>query len=90
VLGEEGSIDRMLTVWEDRQWVTQLLNGLPPAQREAMALIVDEYSPTEIAQLLGASPEAVRQRLYVARQRLENEINHARSNEYPTQPEGGM
>jgi RNA polymerase sigma factor (sigma-70 family) len=57
-------------IWEDRQWVLQLLARLPPAQREVMALVVDGFTAREMAVLLGKSPGAVRQNLMVARQRL--------------------
>ncbi len=87
---DDGSIDPGLSVWEDAEWVRQLLESLPPAQREAMALVVDEYKPAEIAELLGAKPDAVRRRLHVARNRLEKLVNDARSSEDPTEPQGGM
>jgi len=69
VMQETAGIDA-LSVWEDRQWVTQLLQALPLAQREVMACIVDGFKPTEIAILLGKTPEAVRQNLHAARERL--------------------
>jgi RNA polymerase sigma factor (sigma-70 family) len=59
-----------LTVWEDRQWVTQFLQSLPPAQREVIALLVDDFSATEIAALLGKTEDAIRQNLYATRRRL--------------------
>lgn len=59
-----------LTLWEDREWVTQFLRSLPPAQREVIALLVDEFSPGEIAALLGKTEDAVRQNLYATRRRL--------------------
>lgn len=61
---------RGLTLWEDREWVTQFLRSLPPAQREVIALLVDEFSPPEIATLLGKTEDAVRQNLYATRRRL--------------------
>jgi RNA polymerase sigma factor (sigma-70 family) len=69
VMQETAGIDA-LSVWEDRQWVTQLLQALPLAQREVMACIVDGFKPAEIAILLGKTPEAVRQNLHAARERL--------------------
>jgi RNA polymerase sigma factor (sigma-70 family) len=66
----EGREDTGLTIWEDTQWVTQLLRSLPPAQREVMALVVDEFPPGEIATLLGRNPPAIRQNLAAARRRL--------------------
>jgi RNA polymerase sigma factor (sigma-70 family) len=71
---DDGRIDPRLTVWEDKQWVKQLLDSLPPAQREAMALVVDLYTPTEIAHVLGARPDAIRKRLQVARKQLVEQL----------------
>ncbi len=48
----------------------ELLEQLPPAQREVMACIVDDLRPAEIAELLGKNPAAVRQNLSAARRRL--------------------
>lgn len=62
--------DADLTIWEDREWVDQLLSRLPPAQREVMDLTIKEFDPAEIAKLLGKNPAAVRQNLCAARQRL--------------------
>lgn len=63
-----GRTDTNLTNWEEWQWVTQiLLSTLTAEQRSVMALIMDGYSPTEIATRIGTSPEAVRQRLSAAR-----------------------
>jgi RNA polymerase sigma factor (sigma-70 family) len=66
----EKSEDAGLTVWEDRQWVRQVLDSLPDAQREVMALIFDGFAPSEVAALLDKTPGAVRQNLCAARQRL--------------------
>jgi RNA polymerase sigma-70 factor (ECF subfamily) len=66
--------DQNLTAWEDKQWVCQLLNSLPPKQRDVMALVVDGFEPSEIAALLGRSPEAVRQNLREARTRLKQTL----------------
>lgn len=62
--------DPGLTVWEKQQWVMQFLEPLPPAQREVLAYMVDEFTPKEIAQLLGKSEAAVRQNLCTARKTL--------------------
>jgi RNA polymerase sigma factor (sigma-70 family) len=59
---------------EDSEQVGQVrayLAGLPPAQREVMALTIDDYSPIEIAHMLGKKPETVRANLREARRRLE-------------------
>lgn len=66
----DGVQDSALTIWEDRQWVTQVLNSLPDAQREVMCFIVDGFAPSEVAVLLGKSGDAVRQNLRAARIRL--------------------
>ncbi|MFI7077158.1 RNA polymerase sigma factor [Micromonospora sp. NPDC049903] len=62
--------DSGMTLWEDREWVMQLLRSLPPGQRDVMAFIVDGFTPTEIAAVLGRSPAAIRQSLRDARLRL--------------------
>jgi DNA-directed RNA polymerase specialized sigma24 family protein len=62
--------DTGLTIWEDKQWVTQVLASLSPAQREVMAFIVDDFTPGEVAALLGKTPAAVRQNMCAARHRL--------------------
>lgn len=67
--------DSRLTLWEDTQWVGQLLGSLPSAQRDVMALIVDEFGPAEAARLLGKNPAAVRQSLCAARRRLRLTLN---------------
>jgi RNA polymerase sigma-70 factor (ECF subfamily) len=61
-------------MWEDAEWVSQLLNLLPPAQREAMACIVDGWQPTEVAALLGKTASTIRQNLKLARDRLRQEL----------------
>ncbi|MBM0233184.1 sigma-70 family RNA polymerase sigma factor [Micromonospora sp. STR1_7] len=66
----ESREDPGMTVWEDREWVLQMLNSLSPGQRDVMAYIVDGFTPTEIATLLGRSPDAIRQSLKEARARL--------------------
>lgn len=62
--------DLALTAWEDQEWVMQLLDSLPEAQREVLACMIDELTRQEIAQLLGKSEAAVRQNLCAARARL--------------------
>lgn len=75
---DESREDARLTVWEDREWVVQLLGSLPSAQREVMALVVDELTPTEIATVLGRDPATIRKRLQAARQRLRSELPRGR------------
>jgi RNA polymerase sigma-70 factor (ECF subfamily) len=66
----ESSDDHELNVWEDEQWVAQLLAQLPPTQREVMKCLVDGLTSVEIAELLGKTPEAIRQNARLARRKL--------------------
>jgi RNA polymerase sigma factor (sigma-70 family) len=66
----EHYLDPGLLVWEQHEWVKQLLESLPPAQREVVAYMVDTFSQQEIALLLGKTEAAVRQNLRAARRRL--------------------
>jgi RNA polymerase sigma factor (sigma-70 family) len=66
----EHDLDPGLKVWEQQEWVMQLLESLPPAQREVLACMVDTFTRQEIAQLLGKTEAAVRQSLYAARKSL--------------------
>ena len=68
--GERPNYTTGQSIWEQRTWVLELLEQLPPAQSEVMACIVDDLRPAEIAELLGKSPAAVRQNLSAARRRL--------------------
>jgi RNA polymerase sigma-70 factor (ECF subfamily) len=72
---QEGVEDAQLTLWEDDDWLDQqlrvLLDSLPPAQREVMQWAILELSSSEIATVLGKTPEAVRRNLSDARRRLE-------------------
>jgi RNA polymerase sigma factor (sigma-70 family) len=72
---QEGAEDPGLTVWEDSQWVDQVLGRLPRAQREVMECIVRDIDPGEIAAVLGKTKEAVRRNLCDARARLRRELN---------------
>jgi RNA polymerase sigma factor (sigma-70 family) len=54
----------------EEQAVLEALAGLPHRQREAMAWHFDGFTPTEIAEMLGTSPAAVRQSLARARRNL--------------------
>ena len=71
---QEGAEDERLTVRENKEWVTQTLECLPPAQREVMECITRGIERDEIPQVLGKSPEAVRQNLCYARKRLRAEL----------------
>lgn len=59
-----------LTVWEDKQWVEQLVSSLPRAQREATEAILEGLTIEEIAEELGRTPEAIRKSLERAKHRL--------------------
>lgn len=63
--------DNGLNVWEDRQWVDQILATLPDAQREAMARWIDGLTPAEIGTDLGKKPATIRKLLQLARDRLQ-------------------
>ncbi|XVV10847.1 RNA polymerase sigma factor [Actinoplanes sp. CA-131856] len=63
--------DTSLTSWEEWQWIKQLLlDLLTPDQCIVMELLLNGFTPAEIAERIGASPGAVRQRLAVARRPL--------------------
>jgi RNA polymerase sigma factor (sigma-70 family) len=70
----ERELDPGLTVWEEQEWVMQLLASLPPAQREVLACMVDMFPRKEIAQLLGKTDAAVRQNLCAARKSLVSDL----------------
>jgi RNA polymerase sigma factor (sigma-70 family) len=63
-------VDDGPNVWEEWQWVKQMLSTLPPAQREVVELILADLDASEIADLLGKTPAAIRQNLAHARRRL--------------------
>jgi DNA-directed RNA polymerase specialized sigma24 family protein len=63
--------DPGLAELEYRQWVMSLLDSLPKAQREAVALcLIAGFSPAEAAELLGKTGAALRQALHVGREAL--------------------
>ena len=59
-----------LTVLEERQFVSNILECLPPAQRQVMHLITEGYTSAEIAEILGKKPNNVRQIAYQVKKRL--------------------
>jgi RNA polymerase sigma-70 factor (ECF subfamily) len=61
--------------------VIAFLHRLPPAQREIMAFKVDDFTPTEIAELVGKSPQTVRSNLRAARRALAAMIRAVPGNE---------
>lgn len=69
-LTQESVEDHELNVWEDDQWVAQLLQRLPPTQREVMRCVLAGLDTGEIAELLGKTPHAIRKNLQLARERL--------------------
>jgi DNA-directed RNA polymerase specialized sigma24 family protein len=71
----EAHADPGLMEVEYRQWVMTLLDSLPHAQREAVALcLVDELSPAEAGELLGKTGAALRQALHAGREALRRRI----------------
>jgi RNA polymerase sigma factor (sigma-70 family) len=69
-LTSESHIDEGLNVWADWEWVAQMLSTLPSAQRTVIELTIAELKAGEIADLLGKTPDAIRQNLAHARKRL--------------------
>jgi RNA polymerase sigma-70 factor (ECF subfamily) len=59
-----------VVAWEQRHDVLQVLDALPPRQRQVLAWAVDGYTPAEIADELKMSPDAVRASLRKARRAL--------------------
>jgi RNA polymerase sigma-70 factor (ECF subfamily) len=63
---------------EQRHTVLALLDQLPPRQRQVMAWTYDGATPTEIAEALQITPEAVRSNLYKARTALRSLTGESR------------
>ncbi|GLZ01463.1 sigma-70 family RNA polymerase sigma factor [Actinoplanes sp. NBRC 103695] len=59
--------DPALTELELEEWFTQVLDKLPPARREALRLSAQGLTPSEIADVVGKTPEAVRTALKLGR-----------------------
>lgn len=57
--------------------VRTLLDGLPAAEREVVALVVDGFTVSEIAAMLGRRPGAVSMRLNRARHRLRRALERS-------------
>ena len=53
-----------------KEMVLEALQSLPSKQRDVMALLVDGYTPSEIASIIGLTAEAVRQNIKRGRQSL--------------------
>jgi RNA polymerase sigma-70 factor (ECF subfamily) len=75
------------SVWEDREWIRQLLMTLPRRQREVLACVIDGLQPHEIAILLGRSPAAVRQNLRAARIRIRKALEAQRPQSVVSSPD---
>jgi RNA polymerase sigma factor (sigma-70 family) len=75
-------LDGSPNVWEDWQWVAQMLSTLPSAQREVFELVLAELDTKEIADLLGKTPATIRQNLAHARRRLKANLGK----DYQTDP----
>lgn len=66
---------------DEHSRVIAVLRCLPSAQRTVMALILDGYSPAEIAELLHENPANVRSNLRHARSRLRQELQNPAADE---------
>ncbi|MFC4859384.1 RNA polymerase sigma factor [Actinophytocola glycyrrhizae] len=80
---QRGSASSLLTssdirAIEQRYDVLRLLDKLPPRQRQVLAWTYEGYTPTEIAEELQLTPEAVRANLYKARRAV---VAHMRAEE---------
>jgi RNA polymerase sigma factor (sigma-70 family) len=63
-----------VAAWEQRHDVLRLLDQLPARQRQVLAWILNGYTPTEIANELQITPEAVRASLAKARRTLASHL----------------
>ncbi|MBU2667001.1 RNA polymerase sigma factor [Actinoplanes bogorensis] len=71
-----------------RQWITEILQTLPPAQRAVMAGYFDQVPIADIAAAVGKTEAAVRKNLQLARLRLQRELERQRALDRPG-PEAG-
>jgi RNA polymerase sigma-70 factor (ECF subfamily) len=79
--------DASLTNWEEWQWIKELLlDLLTPGQQEVMELVLEGYTPTEIAGRIRVTPEAVRQRIYLARELLREALQQQQDSELSDRP----
>jgi RNA polymerase sigma factor (sigma-70 family) len=67
--------------WEQRHEVLRLLGCLPPRQRQVMAWTLDGYAPSDIADELKITAEAVRASLKKARRTLATQAQPRIDNE---------
>ncbi|PZG14849.1 RNA polymerase sigma factor [Nonomuraea aridisoli] len=80
----EGDWDAQLTLWEDQEWVEQMLDRLPPAQREIMAYYLEGMTGSEIATYLDKKAPTIRKNLQFARDRLKEIIDQERCIQAPS------
>ena len=64
---EGHEIDPELSAYELTEWFEGVLAQLPPARREALELSAQGLTPSEIAALVGKTPEAIRTALRLGR-----------------------
>jgi RNA polymerase sigma factor (sigma-70 family) len=84
----EGGYDSGLTVWEDEDWVRQVLAQLTPEQRTAMEGHLAGLTSVEIGELLGTTDVAIRKRLEDARRALKKYLAELKRSEQPEDPRG--
>ncbi|MBL7261050.1 RNA polymerase sigma factor [Paractinoplanes lichenicola] len=77
------SNDGSVTECVQRQWITELLATLPPAQRAVMAGFFDQVPTADIAAAIGKTEAAVRKNLQLARRRLQQELERERVPDLP-------
>jgi RNA polymerase sigma factor (sigma-70 family) len=77
----EGAEDARLNVWEDEEWVAQVLSYLRPPQRAVMEGLLAELTSAEIGTLLGKTDDNVRQILCAARKALRQHLGEVRQRE---------
>jgi RNA polymerase sigma-70 factor (ECF subfamily) len=63
-----------VTEWETWHDALQWMNALPPRQRQVLAWTISSFTPAEIAEQLGMTPEAVRASLKKARRAITRNI----------------
>jgi RNA polymerase sigma factor (sigma-70 family) len=75
---EQASPVNWIELSEEARTVQAALTSLPVKQRQVMALFIDGFSPTEIAEQLGCESGAVRQNLFKARRKLKTLLDDKR------------
>ncbi|WP_084483954.1 RNA polymerase sigma factor [Nocardia anaemiae] len=64
-----------IAAWEQRHDILTALRELPPRQRQVLIWTLDDYTPTEIANMLQITPEAVRSNLFKARRKISLQLS---------------